>query len=160
MKTNYLFPNKLKWISGLFFIITFSILVCFYSFDRFGEFEYKMKVFAIIGNDGFLGKSDLFAWVENSVIDELLMLFVISSGIIFAFSKEKQEDEMVAAIRLHSLAWATILNYAILLFCYLFIYDLSFLSVLMGAMFSQLLIFIILFRFKIYQLNNSANDEE
>lgn len=159
MKTNYLFPNKLKWISGMLFIISFSLLVCLYSFDRFGQFEYKMKVFAIVGSDGFLGKNEIFNWIENSVLDELLMLLVIPCGIVFAFSKEKHEDEMVAAIRLHSLAWATILNYGILLFCYLFVYDLSFLSVLMGAMFSQLLIFIILFRFKIYQLNSAPHEE-
>jgi hypothetical protein len=76
------------------------------------------------------------------------MCLTIIAGIIFAFSKEKHEDEMVAAIRLHSLAWATIVNYAILLLSYLLIFDIAFLNVLMAAMFTQLIIFIILFRFK------------
>ena len=67
---------------------------------------------------------------------------------------------MVSSIRLHSLAWATILNYAIIFFSYMFIYGLPFLYVLMGAMFSQLLIFIILFRYNIYKLNKTGAYEE
>lgn len=158
MKTNYLFPHKLKWISGVLFIISFLLLVALIAFDKFGEFEYKVKVFAIA--DGFITDNSFFSWVENSILDEVLMIIIIPSGLIFAFSKEKHEDEMVASIRLQSLAIATIANYLILLFCYMFIFGLPFLNVMMAAMFSQLVIFIMLFRFKIYQLYNSKIDEE
>lgn len=161
MKTNYLFPHKLRWISGILFCISLIVLISYYSIDQFLSFEVKAKVFAIIGSDGFFGEDTiLFNWVETSIFDEILMLLIITSGIAYAFTKEKYEDEMVASIRLQSLAWATIANYGILLFCYLFIYGLPFLNVLMGAMFSQLLIFIFLFRFKMYKFYNSGQDEE
>lgn len=160
MKTTYLFPHSLKAISGILFVISFILLVCFYAFDNFGQFELKAKVFAIIGNDGFLGNNDFFGWIENSILDEILMVFVVTTGIVYAFGKEKNEDEMVQSIRLHSLAWATIANYTILLFCYLFIYGMPFLDVLMGAMFSQLLIFIILFRIKMYRFYTTTKNEE
>lgn len=158
MKTNYLFPNKFKWISGVVFVISFLLLVCLYTLDNYTLFDYKIKVFAIA--DGFLGKNELFQWVENSVLDEFLMLLIIPSGLIFAFSKEKQEDEMVAAIRLNSLAWATIANYLILLFFYMFVFGLPFINVMMASMFSQLIIFMLLFRFKMYRFYNSRQDEE
>jgi len=160
MKTSYLFPHRLKTISGILFVLSFIMFVSFYAFDQYGHFEYKAKVFAIIGNDGFLGDNDFFGWIENSILDEILATFVIVSGIVFAFAKEKYEDEMVQSIRLHSLAWATIANYGILLLCYLFVYGLPFLNVLMGAMFSHLLIFIVLFRYKMYRFNTTRQDEE
>jgi len=159
MKTNYLFPHRYKWVSGALFAIAFVLLTFLFVFTDYEDSpQMKIRVFAIA--DGFLSDNVYFKVVDNSILDELLMLLVIVSGLVFAFSREKLEDEMVAAIRLNSLAWATIANYLILLFCYLFIYGMPFLNVLMGAMLSQLVIFIILFRYKMYRFNNPRQDEE
>lgn len=160
MKTNYLFPHRLRVVSGILFIIASIALIAYSSMSSIEDLPLNVPVFAIVGDNDFLGPTGYFMLTENPVLDELLMLLVIASGIIFAFSKERHEDEMVASIRLHSLAWATIANYGILLFCYLFIYGFPFLNVLMGAMFSQLLIFILLFRYKMYRFNNPGQDEE
>lgn len=160
MKTNFLFPYRLKTLSGILFSISFILLTLFYSVSEFSNFEIKAKVFALFGDTGLLGGNESFFWLENSITDELLMLFVIPFGIIFAFSKEKHEDEMVSAIRLNSLAWATIINYAIILLGYLFVYGMAFLNVLMVAMISQLLIFILLFRFRMYRFYKTAAHEE
>lgn len=160
MKTNFLFPYRFKKVSGVIFVISFTLLACFYIFSEFGTFELKAKVFSIAGGSGLLGEGGDFFWLETSVTDELLMLLVISSGIVFAFSEEKHEDELLSAIRLNSLAWATIINYMIILFGYLFIYGTVFLNVLMFAMVSQLLIFIILFRYRVSRFYNLAANEE
>lgn len=160
MKTNYLFPHRFRLVSGIAFVIALAALIVYTSASSLENPILNVPVFAIVGDNDFFGPTDYFFVVENSIVDELIMLLVIASGIIFAFSKEKHEDEMVASIRLHSLAWATIANYGILLFCYLFIYGFPFLNVLMGAIFSQLVIFILLFRYKMYQFNNSRQDEE
>ena len=160
MKTSYLFPYRLKWVSGILFMLSFAMLLAFYSADNYLTFEYKTKVFAILGDTGLLGNSDWFNWEENSITDEVLFTLVIVSGIVFAFSKEKTEDEMVTSIRLKSLVRATIANYAILLFLYLTIYGFPFLNVLNVAMFSQLVIFIILFRVNMYRFTKFAPHEE
>jgi len=160
MKTNYLFPHRFKWISGILFVISFIALIAYSSMINVEDLPLNVWVFAIVGDNDFFGPTDYFIMTKNPIMDELLVLSVIVSGIVLAFSKEKHEDEMVASIRLNSLAWATIANYSILLFCYLFIYGFPFLNVLMGAMFSQLVIFIILFRYKMYQFNTSRQDEE
>lgn len=163
MKTNFLFPYRLKYVSGILFAVSFILFSVLYIFDKFSEFEIKARVFAIFGDTGLsenlFGNNVYFNWIENAVTDEILMLFVIPFGIIYAFSKEKHEDEMVAAIRMRSLAWATIINYTILLFGYLFIYGFAFLNVLIAAMVSQLLIFIILFRYKIYRFYTIVHEE-
>lgn len=160
MKTNYLFPNRLKHISGLVFVVSLLLLITLFALDEFDNFKIEAPVFAILDDAVFGAKAVYFGMTTNSITDELLMIMILCSGIIFAFSKEKHEDEMVSAIRLHSLAWATILNYSILLFCYIFIYGLPFLNVLMAAMFSQLLIFIALFRYRMYRLYNTRQHEE
>ena len=160
MKTNFLFPYRLKVSSGILFSIALLLMAFLYIFDKFESFAIKAKVFAIIGDTEFLGDTLKFFWIENNIIDEILMLFIIAFGVIFAFSKEKHEDEMVSAIRLNSLAWATIINYGIVLLGYLFVYGLIFLNVLMAAVISQLLIFIILFRYRIYRFYKTAAHEE
>lgn len=159
MKTNYLFPHKMKLISGVLFVVSLALLIVYVSREDI-DLTLNSKVFAII-SESVLGPGPVYFQVtEDNVIDELLMVLILCSGIVFAFTKEKDEDEFVASIRLHSLAWSTILNYSILLFCYLFIYGLPFFNVLIVAMFSQLLIFIILFRYKMYRFYNTRQNEE
>jgi hypothetical protein len=160
MKTSYLFPHRLKWISGVLFVISFIALVIYVSTNDSENPLWNVPVFALVSDDGFFGPAIFFTVINNAVADELLVLLVIVSGLVFAFSKEKQEDEMVASVRMQSLAWATIANYSILLLCYLLIYGLSFLNILMGAMFSQLVIFILLFRYKMYRFYTTRIDEE
>jgi hypothetical protein len=159
MKTNYLFPNKWKTVSGILFLLSFVGLAMLFILDK-STFEFRTNVFAIIGQKELLGDNIFFSVIEDSVTDELLMLILIPSGIIYAFSKEKQEDEMVASIRLHSLVWATILNYVFILLCYMFVFGFPFLNVMMVALLSQLLIFIISFRYKMYRFYNTRQDEE
>lgn len=158
MKTNYLFPYRLRAVSGLLFLLSLSVFVVFFIFDLFVYYQINTKVFALVDNSLFT-EPVYFSFTENNIIDEILLLMAIVSGVIYAFTKEKAEDEMVSALRLQSLAWATMINYGIILFCYLFIYGFVFLNVLMVAMFSQLLIFIILFRYKMYRFYKSSHEE-
>jgi hypothetical protein len=162
MKTSYLFPNRLKLVSGVLFVASFVLLTIVLKHED--EYAVNAKVFAVISDNNipspiFAG-TQYFKWIDNSITDELLMLVFIASGIVYAFCKEKHEDEMVAAIRLKSLAWATIANYAIFLLAYLFVYGRQIFSVILHASFSQLLIFIVLFRINMYRFNKFAANEE
>ena len=160
MKTNYLFPYRLKKVSGIIFFLSFVVLTLLYFLDGFERFSIKAKVFALVSDYGILGERKSFGFIEDSVTDEILVVLTILFGIIFAFSKEKYEDEMVVSVRLNSLAWATIINYGLIMLSYMFIYGMPFLTVMSAIMFSQLLIFIILFRYNIYKLNKAGADEE
>ncbi len=160
MKTSYLFPYRFKKISGFLFWITLLLLCSFVMFDSYGNFEIKTKVFAVVADTGLLGGSEWFNWVENSIVDEILFILLIASGLVYAFSKEKTEDEMVSKIRLDSLVWATYFNYIIILLCYMFLYGFAFLNVMMIALFSHLLFFIIRFRWMMYKQNKLSYDEE
>lgn len=160
MKTSYLFPYRFKKASGFLFWITLLLLFSYVMFDSYGNFEIKTKVFAVVGDTGLLGGNAWFSWVENSIVDEILFIVLIISGLIYAFSKEKIEDEMVSKIRLDSLVWATYFNYISILLCYMFLYGFAFLNVMMIALFSHLLFFIVRFRWVMYKQNKSLSYEE
>lgn len=160
MKTTYLFPNRLRMISGILFVVSFFCYLGYYLFDTTLNLDLKVKVIAIMGDNGLMTPTVSFGLIKNYILDEILMLIIIPSGIVYAFSKEKHEDEMVAAIRLNALAWATIANYGIILFLYMFIYGFPFLNVMMATLFSQLIIFITLLRYKMFRFRKSAGYEE
>lgn len=162
MKTNYLFPTSCKKISGTIFALSLLGLLCnfFLNADNTVQLQVNAKVLALISDDSRLNSTHYFVWTENDVLDEIVMTLFIVSGLIFAFSKEKIEDEMVSKIRLESLVWATYVNYAVLLFCILFIYGLAFLDVMLYNMFTLLLFFIIRFHWMLFKNNTLSGNEE
>ena len=101
--------------------------------------------------------------IDWSILEDqnfILGILIILSSLFIAFSKEKSDDEYISKIRLESLVWAVYLNYGILLFSILFIFDLSFLWVMIFNLFTVLLFFIIRFNWQISKLKKSANYEE
>lgn len=162
MKANYLFPNSFKKISGILLLLAvLSHIILSIVNQNDNVIEFQMKVFGIIYDGPNYGLDvHYFVLGENNILDEILMTFYILNGIIFAFSKEKVEDEMVSKIRLESLVWATYVNYGILLLCIIFIYGFSFLNVMIYNMFTLLLFFIIRFHWMLYKNNKTYNYEE
>ena len=157
MKTNYLIPNKYKplgWILFIIGIIGGMILMV-------GDYEtewLKVKMLALYSGESILSNdSGFFRIVENSIVDEIIALFIILGGLMVGFSKEKVEDEFIYKLRKDSLVWALLFNYAILVLAIIFIYDFTFFDVLVFNMFTPLIFFIIRFNFLKFR---SANHEE
>lgn len=158
MKTNYLLPNKFKKIGWIVFLPSF-ILGIFWLIFEFEPAAFDIKTIALFNNEYF-GDVQFFAITENNIIDELLGIFIILSGIFIAFSKEKNEDEFISKIRLESLVRATYLNYGILLIALLFIYNLAFLTVMVINMFTILIFFILHFNWALYKSRKELSDEK
>ena len=159
MKTSYLFPHSFKKGSGALLIISLVAFLSISFINREQEFiQLPVNVFAIIFDKGL--EANYFGFTENNFVDEILMTLFIVSGLIFAFSKEKIEDEMVSKIRLESLVWATYVNYGVLLFCVIFIYGIFFLQVMEYNMFTLLLFFIIRFHWTLNKNSKLANYDE
>lgn len=155
MKSRILFPNYFKRV-GWMILIPATILGILSVFEIL-EFDFleNTKVFAIIGTDNFFGSTSFFNVIKNNIADELIGLLFIIGAILVAFSKEKHEDEFIAKIRLESLVWATYVNYAILAFCMIFFYSISFFYVMIFNMFTVLIFFIIRYYYMLYKSNNS-----
>lgn len=159
MKTNFLFPHALKKPSLIVWMLSLAGLVFVLNFNDDEAVQLQANVFALMNDEGFKGPF-YFSWAKNNILDEIVMLLFIASGLVFAFSKEKTEDEMVAKIRVESLVWATYLNYGILAFCILFIYGLPFLNVMLYNMFTLLVFFIIRFHWMLYKATKFETNEE
>lgn len=158
MKTNFLFPFRYKWIGWALFIPGIILGIAFSFLEVEPDFLYwkvpAIYVDSIFENDVFFGS------IENNILDELIAVLLILGGIFIAFSKEKEEDELIAQLRLKSLVWATYFNYAILLIAILFIYDMGFYWVMVYNMFTILLFFIIRFHWQLKILRKQLSDEE
>jgi hypothetical protein len=158
MKWNYLFPNRYKKIGLSILIPSLIVGLIVVIYDIEPE-VFDLNVPAIFVND-ILGEKEIIGITNNNILNEICGIFLIISLILVAFSKEKQEDELINKIRLDSLVWATYLNYGILLLAMIFVYEISFLWVMIFNMFTILLFFIIRFNWQVMKLNKGLSYEE
>ena len=157
MKLNYLFPHQYKRI-GMTLIIPLLIFGWFtINYDIEPDFlDFNVPAIFV---DEIFGEKFIFGMTENNLLNELTGIALIFSFLMAAFSKEKQEDELIEKVRLDSLVWATYVNYAVLLFSILFVYGFSFFWVMIANMFTILLFFIIRFNWQVKTLNKSLSYE-
>jgi len=158
MKTNFLLPNSYKKIGWVLFIPAFisGILWLFFEFE---PAFLDVKVLTLF-NDDFLVSKGFAAIIENNIANEIIGVLIIVSACFIVFAKEKNEDEFISKIRLESLVRATYLNYGILIFALIFIYNMAFFTVMIINMFTVLLFFIIHFNWALYNLRKGMADEK
>ncbi len=154
MKTNYLLPNKFKkpgWVLlmlGLaagFFIYHFSYQPDFLERSVLSIYEYDY-------DDNT--RKIKFSILENNIADEIAMVMVLLGAFLVGFTKEKQEDEFIYKLRTDSLVWAIILNSVILMFAIIFVYDFSFIDMMVYNMFTPLLFFVARFNFMKFKMRS------
>ena len=156
MATKLLFPHSFKLIGWILFIPACMLTVL--SSVGVTMPEMNGKAFAILSNQ-FFGENVILGFVELNLFPTIIGICFLLGGIFVAFSKVKNEDEYISELRLSSLLWAVYVNYALLLLAFIFIYNTSFLSVMMYNMFTILIIFIIRFHFILYRTSKlSANE--
>ncbi len=153
---NYLFNNKLKGISGWIFYLTIPMGVYLLFTDSFEDLM-RIKVFSLFSYDTIITTPNTeniigskgFRWIENGILDEILTFVIIISGIIHSFSKEVIEDELISKIRMDSLVLSLYINYGGLLFFNFFVYELSYFYVMVFHLFTILILFNLIFRYKL-----------
>ena len=99
-------------------------------------------------------------YATGYLVNNIAIIGTVLGAMLSTCSQEKIEDEMVRQIRLNSLIVALYVNYAVLIVCSLLVYDLDFLLVMMYNMFTILLIFMVVFRYRMWRLNKEMKDEE
>jgi hypothetical protein len=161
MKTRFLLPNKLKLWGWILLIPSaiLGILIIFFEFEmKFLEF----KVFTIYSGSfaPWGSNANIFGFDKVNLTSTIVGILFLLGSFMVAFAKEKYEDEFISKIRLESLLWATYINYAILLFCFLFFYGVGFMYVMIFNMFTILILFIIRFNYVIYRTSKSLQNEK
>ena len=158
MKKQFLLPNKFKKI-GWCVLIPSLVAIIFLHITHFSLDWLKIKTFAIVSG-GFPGKMNFFKIVNVEFAFTLICILMIIGGLLVAFSKEKNEDEYIEKLRLSSFQWSVIVNYILLLFCVIFIYGVSFFTIMVYNMFTILILFIIRFNFLLYRNNKATKNEK
>ncbi len=103
-----------------------------------------------IYSEGFSHHPVFLGLISVNLMNTVIGVPCLLGALLVAFSKEKNEDEFIANTRFESLLWATYVNYAVLIFCFLFFYSFEFLSVMILNMFTILFFFIARFHFILY----------
>ncbi len=157
MKATMLLPNRFKKL-GWIILVPATIAGLILSVNEYEISWLNVKVFAILNNN--FGESSSFSFIDDNITNELVGLLFIVGAVLVAFTKEKKEDEFIASLRLNSLLWAVFVNYALLFMAFLFVYGISFYSVMVYNMFTVLIIFIIRFNYILYKNSKIVSDEK
>ena len=136
-----------KW--GWFLLIPSLILGVFNLFFEYEPEFLSVKVFAIFSEGSIFsdGGDGPLRFVYNNIFDELISIGIIAGALIVILSRERDEDEYVRMLRQGSMFWAFIVNSLLLLFTVIFIYDMSFLHVMIYNLFTPLILFVLRFQF-------------
>ena len=158
MTTKYLFPARYKSI-GLLLLIPAVLLGLYTVINDWEPPFLNFPVFGIFVDD--ITHSESFTGItQNNILNEILGILIIIGALLVAFSREKDEDELITKIRLESLVWATYWNYGILILSFLLVYDISFYWIMVFNMFTILILFIIKFNFKLLSMRKLPSYEE
>jgi hypothetical protein len=151
MKT-YLLPSKFLVLSGIIFYASVLLGVLFIVFPDLSQnlsIELSVPNFFWKDADNLLIQKSF--WIKNNIIDELLTLLLVGSGLIHLFSKEKQEDEFIMQLRFHAMKWSYLLNFTVLAIGSLLVYGLPYFNVMLFCLFSQLVCYHLVFRIFVLQ---------
>lgn len=103
----------------------------------------------------YFNKTRFWLDYQDTVINIFIIGFAVGLALI-AFSREKQEDEMIQKLRLQALQWSVYVNYLVLILCSLLFYWLDFFNVLIFNMYTILVVFIIMFRWTLHRMNKES----
>lgn len=147
-----------------------------HAFRRIGVavFAIGAIVGALMTPDGYDGwpsfllpadkESPLFAsLVSNSMthlLNNIAIIGLCVGSIFIACSRERVEDEMTGAVRLNALLTALYINTAITVAAALVLYDFTFIYFMIWNMITTPLLFMLIFRWRMWRINRTTDHEE
>jgi hypothetical protein len=141
MKERFLFPYWCKYLGIVLFLAHLPILII-----------KKIMHVHFDNNDPSLFSGQHIFYVATAMT-MVIGLFMI------AFSKEKIEDEQISKLRLESLKWAICFNYLLLIISLSFTKGYDAIDILRMNLWLPLMVFILLFRWKMYRNNRLIRDD-
>lgn len=151
---NYLFNYKYKKISGWIFYLLIPVGLFLWLTERIQDI-FVVNVFSIFSYEWIGSERTGFGWIENGLGDEVFTLLIIVSGIVNSFSSEKIEDELISRIRLESLSLSLFISFGLIIISTFLVYNLNYMYVLVSNLFLIILLFNLIFKFRLYKHYNS-----
>ena len=157
MKKNYLLPHNFKLI-GMIMLVPF-LVACIWLLLGPGEAEwFTVNVPALFTLD-LASTSEWFGMTVTDPLNEICMLGLLVSLVFIALSKEKDEDEMTAVVRMQSFVWSFWCTAVIMLIAILFVYDFAFLLFSFASVFVCFIMYICKFNYEMIKIRRVQNEE-
>ena len=147
MKKSYLLPVGFKK-AGLWMVVPFFVLsvLCLY-----GVMDHMNLSFLSVKMPALVDYSGWFTANETNLIDEIAMLGLLTSLVFIGLSRERDEDEMTAHIRMQSFVWSAWATSAVVALGILFVYDIEFVTFMFLAMYLFLMLYIVKFNLAMHR---------
>ena len=146
--TYLLLPRKFR-TAGWIILIPGVLLAIIRFYYGIKPAVFNFKSFAIYSS---YIKTNYFTLIENHFSEEIAGVLILLGLIFIAFSKEEQETEELKGLRLKTFVLSIYINTLFLILSIIFVFGFGFLTVLNLNLFSTLLIYIVIFRYKLYKL--------
>jgi hypothetical protein len=147
METKFLLSNRLKYLGFIIAIPALVLMILNLHYDfTFHFLDYESKTSGKISLDN----NFLFNIQVNNFTDEIGSLLLITGLLLIAFSKEKDEDEMIAKMRLESMLWAVLVNSLFIMVSIILFYNELFFKIMAYNICTTLILFIARFNLTIY----------
>lgn len=162
MRSNYLFPTACKKIGWALFI-PFAIIGTIFLTDGSLLPEIKWNPIVIYTGayltDHGQVPGEFFKSINDDMKEEIIVWGLAIALSLIAFSREKDEDELVEHLRAKSLVWSLKANVALLIVATLILYSDCYVTFAWIYMFSVFLLFIIKFEIELYRFRHSSHEE-
>ena len=162
MKSNYLFPTMCKKIGWVLFV-PFAILGIIFLVNSSLLPEVKWNPIVLYTGSQLTDHGQIpgefFKTINDDMKEEIIVWGLAIALSLIAFSREKDEDELVEQLRAKSLVWSLKANVVLLIIATLILYSEYYLTFAWIYMFSVFLLFIIRFEFELYRFRHSSHEE-
>ena len=152
-KNSILLPRGFRPVGIVFALAGVILLVIRFYYGIKPEF-FNIKVFAIFSS--YL-ESKYFEVVTNQMIEEIGGILVLTGLFLTAFSREREEEEWMNALRLRSFFITAYINAAFLILAILFTFGFGFVYMIILNLVLWLVLYIIFFRTLLF-LNRNRED--
>ena len=144
MKKSFLLPVGFKKV-GLWMVAPFLVLCVLCLCGTMDNVVISATMPALADYSGW------FTMNETDLIDEIAMFGLLVSLVFIGLSRERDEDEMTAHIRMQSFVWSAWATSAVVAFGIFFVYDLEFVTFMFVAMYLYLALYAIKFNLAMYR---------
>lgn len=147
MKKSLLLPRCFQRIGWVILIPTalLGVLMCIDGFN---------------GLPRFLFPDAPCSETTTRVLNNIALSGILLGAVFVACSRERIEDEMIGGIRLGALLTALYINTLIVVAAALTVYNIEFLQVMVYNLFTLPIIFLAVFRYRLWRLRKELKNEE
>ena len=157
MKKNFLFPPICKQI-GWILLIPSLVLYVLTLGDVIDDHLLSFPTLCL-SLDKYTTQSSGITWEIQGMLMEITLALLMVSLLFISFSREREEDELITALRFQSFAWAVKINAVLLIVGTWIIFGGLYLYFIIFCLFSIFVLYIGRFEYELYQLKKLSHEE-